>query len=101
MMRRSQPRGDLGQEHPWAKSRAVLEFQSTRGQKKGREWEVKPEEDRSQILDAMPRECSFSSKCSQKTMKGFRHSLVTNLYFEFHRILCQAQHFPVFLINFW
>ena len=37
-MRRGQPCGDLGQEYPRAKSRTVLEFQSTRGKKKGREW---------------------------------------------------------------
>ena len=61
---------------------------------------MKPEEDRSQIPDAAPPECSFSSKCSQKALVGggggFRHSMLTNLYFEFRRILCQTQHFPVF-----
>ena len=31
---------------------------------------MKPEEDRSQIPDAAPPECSFSSKCSQKALVG-------------------------------
>lgn len=88
---------DLGQEHPRAKSRATLEIQSTGGQKKGREWEVKSEEGRGQILDAVPPECLFSSNCNQKAMEGFRHFIVMNLCFEFRAILCQPQHFPVFL----
>ena len=71
-------------------------FKAQEARRKAESGEMKPEEDRSQILDAAPPECSFSSKCSQKAVEGFRHSMVTNLYFEFHRILCQTQHFPVF-----
>lgn len=83
MMRRSQPCKDLGQEHPKAKSRTILEIQSTGGQKKGRVWEMKSEEGSGQLLDAVPPECMFLSNSNRKVVEGFRHIIVMNLCSEF------------------
>ena len=80
MRRRSYPCEKLGQEHPRAKSRTTSEIQSIGGQKKRRGWEMKSEEGRGQILDAVPSQCGAPSNCNWKAVEAFRHFIVMNLF---------------------